>query len=147
MSRKARRSTVTAGELNLTAMIDVAFQLLSFFVLTSKPSDVLANMEIMTPSATPPQEKKTDPPPVLRLTVANDNGQEVWLLNDTPVPFARLEPKVIDWAHDDKSQTVLIQCDPASRHEMLVQALNLCAKAGLTNLSVVTANERMGTPK
>ena len=35
MARKRRRSTFTAGELNLTAMIDVAFQLLSFFLVSA----------------------------------------------------------------------------------------------------------------
>jgi biopolymer transport protein ExbD len=146
MSRNARRSTANAGELNLTAMIDVAFQLLSFFIITAKPVDALANLDIMAPSAEKAPEAST-PPKVLRITTANENGREVWLLNDYPVEFSSMEPVVMRTAADNRGQTVLIQCDPASRHEMLVQALNLCAKAGLTNLSVVTANERVGTLK
>ena len=41
MARKRWKSDARPGELNLTAMIDVAFQLLSFFLITVHPVDVL----------------------------------------------------------------------------------------------------------
>ena len=51
MARKRRRNSFNAGELNLTAMIDVAFQLLSFFLVTAHPVDVLTNLDVFRPMA------------------------------------------------------------------------------------------------
>ena len=53
MARKKRRAEWQAGELNLTAMIDVAFQLLNFFVITSHPVDVFTNLDVFRPSTAP----------------------------------------------------------------------------------------------
>jgi len=49
MARKRRMNQFQAGELNLTAMIDVAFQLLAFFILTAHPVDVMANLAVARP--------------------------------------------------------------------------------------------------
>ena len=40
MSRKKRKRGLEEVELNLAAMLDMAFQLLTFFILTFKPAPV-----------------------------------------------------------------------------------------------------------
>jgi biopolymer transport protein ExbD len=143
MARKSRRSSHTAGELNLTAMIDVAFQLLSFFIITSHPVDVLTNLDVSAPSPQKTQEKDTKPPPVLRITVA----ASTYLLNDVPVGYEDMDSFIQKMAAGDPGQTVLIQCDQGALHYKLVAALDLCAKAGLKNISIVSANKVEGTPR
>lgn len=142
MARKRRKNSASAGELNLTAMIDVAFQLLSFFLITAHPVDVLTNLDVFRPS---PEAKKSDstPPPVLRISVI----LEGYLVNDIPVEFANMEAFIHRMAAADKTQTVLIQCDQRAPHGNLIKALDLCSKAGLSNLSVVSANKVEGTPR
>ena len=139
MARKSRRTDITAGELNLTAMIDVAFQLLSFFVITAHPVDVLTNLDVFRPS---PESKKDNkaPPPVLRITVA----YEGYLVNDVNVDFGPMEDFIKRMAAADPTQTVLIQCDQRAEHKKLIAALDLCAKAGLKNLSVVSTHKVEG---
>ena len=142
MARKRRKNTASAGELNLTAMIDVAFQLLSFFVMTAHPVDVLSNLDVFRPSPEAKQDNKS-PPPVLRITVA----AEGYLVNDVPVEYASMEGFIIRMAAADKTQTVLIQCDQRAYHARLIAALDLCNKAGLINLSVVSTHKVEGTPR
>lgn len=142
MARKSRRTDIKAGELNLTAMIDVAFQLLSFFIITIHPVDVLTNLDVFRPS--PEKAKSNAPPPmVLRITVA----YEGYLVNDVPVEFASMDGFIHRMAKADPNQTVLVQCDQRAEHRKLIAALDLCAKAGLKNLSVVSTHKVEGTPQ
>jgi len=50
--RKQRRKNTDAVELNLAAMLDMAFQLLTFFILTFKPAPVEGQLLLRLP---PPQ--------------------------------------------------------------------------------------------
>src|SRR6185312_8558358 len=60
--RRHRRRKQSDVELNLAAMLDMAFQLLTFFILTFKPAPVEGQIDLMLP---PPQPvtAKTDAPP------------------------------------------------------------------------------------
>ena len=52
MSRKRKRAGDEEVELNLAAMLDMAFQLLTFFILTFKPAPVEGQISLHMP---PPQ--------------------------------------------------------------------------------------------
>jgi biopolymer transport protein ExbD len=134
MARKRRRSTFTAGELNLTAMIDVAFQLLSFFLVTAHPVDVLTNLDVFRPMAEK-QTQEVSPAAVIRVTVFPDG----FTINDRAVDSRQLNALLGKMAELDKSQTVLIQCLNESPHSRLVELLDVCVKLGLSNLSVVSS--------
>jgi biopolymer transport protein ExbD len=41
-------------------------------------------------------------------------------------------------AKADNSQTVTIKCTPDSAHERLIETLNLCSKANMRNVSVMS---------
>lgn len=55
MSRRKKHKSSSADEvkLNVTAMLDMAFQLLAFFVLTFKPAPVEGQIELRMPDAAP----------------------------------------------------------------------------------------------
>lgn len=139
MARKLRRSDAKAGELNLTAMIDVAFQLLSFFIITIHPVDVLTNLNVFRPST----EAGPAKPMVLCITVASEG----YLVNGVPVEFAGLDGFIQRMAKADSNQTVMVQCDQRAEHRKLIAALDLCAKAGMNNLSVVSSHKVEGAPR
>jgi biopolymer transport protein ExbD len=51
--RRKRRRSETAVELNLAAMLDMAFQLLTFFILTFRPAPVEGQISLRMPPAQP----------------------------------------------------------------------------------------------
>ncbi len=136
MARSRKRSHLVAGELNLTAMIDVAFQMLNFFVITMKPQDVLCNLDVSRPA---PDKAKTSQPKInfLRITILPDGNVAI---NDRLVKQADFERNIGQLTALDKSVTVLIACTPQSPHGKLVEVLDLCSKVGLTNLSLVSVD-------
>jgi biopolymer transport protein ExbD len=135
MARKRRRSTFTAGELNLTAMIDVAFQLLSFFLISAHPVDVLTNLDVFRPQPEVTSAPPPVPPKIIRITVFPDG----FTINDRSVDSRSLAKFLSQLAELDKTQTVLIQCLNESPHGKLIELLDVCARLKLTNLSVVSS--------
>jgi len=134
MARKRRRSTFTAGELNLTAMIDVAFQLLSFFLISAHPVDVLTNLDVFRPQAEKSSQQESQAK-IIRVTVFPDG----FTINDRGVDSRQLTSLLGRLADLDKTQTVLIQCTNESPHGKLIELLDICSKLGLVNLSVVSS--------
>ena len=120
-----------AGELNMTAMIDVAFQLLAFFIITTQAVPIFAHLNVLHPSELPGDH----PAPMVRIMVCADTVT----INDRSVDVPALDGVLGRLAALDRRQTVLIVCVPESPHARLVQVLDLCAKAGLDNLSVVSS--------
>lgn len=135
MARKKRRSHLNAGELNLTAMIDVAFQLLSFFVMTMKPTDVLAQLDVSRPAPDKRATQQSKPINVIWITILADG---TFILNDRPVKKEDLDLQLTQLGALDKTQTVIVACTPKSSHGKMVEVLDLCSKAGLESLSVVS---------
>jgi len=133
MGRKRRRSSFQAGELNLTAMIDVAFQLLSFFIITAHPVDVLTNLDVFRPMND--TNAKSDNTKVIRVTVFPDG----FTINERSVDSRQLNALLGKLADLDKTQTVVIQCLNESPHGKLIELLDVCSKLGLVNLSVISS--------
>lgn len=137
MARKRRHREEEAGELNMVAMIDVAMQLLNFFLITAKPHDVLTNLDVFRPSAPPKtQDQVVTPPRMLRILVAVDG----YTINDKYVDLPGMESVLGKLGDLDPNQTVLITVSAASKHESLVRVLDICAKTKLKNLSVMSSN-------
>ncbi len=136
MARKRRKSEMPAAELPMTPMIDVVFQLLIYFLVTIHPVDVIANLDVFRPSPEKQQEQMTMPPKMIRILIFEDG----YNINDRPVDTPELDRLLSKLASIDKNQTILIMCTSTSPHERLVQVLDLCAKSGLVNLSVVSSN-------
>ena len=134
MARKRKRQELRAGELNLTAMIDIAFQLLSFFIITVHPVDVLTNLDVFRPSAEKSANQSKVPPKMIKITIF----PEGFSINDRQVDLGDLDRLLGKLAALDKTQTILIMCTSLSPHGKLVDVLDLCAKSGLVNLSVVS---------
>ncbi len=136
MARKRKGIEAPEGELEMTPMIDVVFQLLIYFIVTIKPVDVVTNLDVFRPAPDPKAQKDAPPPQLLRLGVYKDG----YTLNDNPVDLATLDSKLGKMASIDASQTIMITVSAFSEHGMLVKALDLCAKNGLKSLSVVSAS-------
>ena len=136
MAKRRVRKAADSGELNMTAMIDVVFQLLIFFLVTQKPVDTLANLDVFRPSPEKKQEQLQTPPKMIRVQIYPDG----FTINDRPVGMPELDGLLHKLAGIDTKQTIMIMCSAQSKHEDLVRVLDLCAKSGLVNLSVVSTN-------
>lgn len=137
MARRRKRDLGgESGELNMTAMIDVVFQLLIFFLVTQKPIDTMANLDVFRPSPNPPKEEVVTPPKMIKVQIFPDGIA----INDRPVSLPELNSLLAKLAGIDKNQTIMIMCAPQSLHADLIHVLDLCAKTGLVNLSVVSTN-------
>jgi biopolymer transport protein ExbD len=136
MARKHRVSHIIAGELNLTAMIDVAFQLLSFFVITIKPVDTLSTLDFNRPAPTPPSDvQPAAPPPSFRLHVLPDGSYTV---NERSANKEYVDRELTRMAKINKQVTILIMCSQDSPHGALIEVLDDCTRLGLQNLSVLS---------
>ena len=70
MSRRHHRRRSKKGvELNLAAMLDMAFQLLTFFILTFRPAPIEGHLALNLPPPIPlhPPHDRENPPPAARL--------------------------------------------------------------------------------
>ena len=136
MARKRRGIDAPEGELEMTPMIDVVFQLLIYFIVTIKPVDVVTNLDVFRPAPDPNAPKDAKPPQLLRLGIYPDG----YTLNDRQVTLGQMDSSLGKLASIDAGQTVMITVSAHSEHGALVKALDLCAKNGLRSLSVVSAS-------
>ena len=136
MARKRKRPDSPAAELEMTPMIDVVFQLLIYFIVTTKPIDVITNLDVFRPAPDKTAPKDQKPPNLVRIGVYQDG----YTVNDVKATLESLDTALAKVASIDASQTLMITVSAVSEHGQLVQALNLCAKNGLKSLSVVSAS-------
>jgi len=123
-------------ELQMTPMIDVVFQLLIYFLVTFETPDVLAQLDVFRPSPDSQPKEQQDPPKMIQINIFPDG----FSINARPVTLEELDTLLTKLAAIDTGQTVLITAGSASEHGDLIRVLDLCAKTGLTNLSVVSGN-------
>lgn len=150
MARHRRKQSEV--ELNLAAMLDMAFQLLAFFILTFKPSPVEGQISLHLP---PPQ-------PVANIKAekqAGDNvtdlspvaGLETLVISLFSTPSGQLASMAIGEANvaserelDTRLKTILkdpgspfdqviLQVDSALHYEELMQIVDVCTRQTLSN--------------
>jgi biopolymer transport protein ExbD len=116
---KIRRTTSGAPdkiELNMTPMIDVVFQLLSFFMFTLRISAVEGNFDIKMPSAARTMVDIPDANVALkvRLVAKPDGSLAQIIYNDRPLAsFAALRSQIVSFIGNDQAakQSAEIEID------------------------------------
>jgi biopolymer transport protein ExbD len=131
MARKRKSQMGEKAELNMTPMIDVVFQLLIFFVVTIKQEDILARLDVNRPAPETPPEKIEE---IELLTI--QVYKEGFVLQGKRVTLEELTRQMERVAGLNKNVSVVIKCTADSPHAYLMQALDACANAKLTNLNV-----------
>jgi len=135
--RRRRNADQGGGEIEMTPMIDVVFQLLVYFVVTIQPVDVAAHLDVFRPSASAPPKEQKEPPKMLRVQIYPAG---VLLINDKSVTIDALATYLGKLAAFSKTQTVMIMCSRDSDHKDLIAVLDRCARVGLNNLSVLSTD-------
>ena len=168
MSRKSRSDEEVT--LNVTAMLDMAFQLLAFFILTFKPPPPEAQIFLKLP---PPQavlgiasgqnagqEPDKDPSkikPTKSLIVSlMDNGgngavSKVGIgISTEPlkqIPYNELEGDIRDWLQKQGYEQLIVQFSATLHWEEVMKVVDMCAKmttkeGKLPELSFLCVGER-----
>ena len=132
MARKRRRHKLQAGELNLTAMIDVAFQLLAFFIVATHPIDVFTNLNVFRPEPETPPVQKEQPDDLLEVMVYKDG----FVMQRRKVTIDEVERQLKQVAKTSPNMSLIVKCTKDSLHRDLVRVLDTSAKVGLTKISV-----------
>ena len=136
MARQRKRPELAAGQLEMTPMIDVVFQLLIYFIVTIKPIDVITNLDVFRPAPDKKADPDQKPPNLVRVGVYQDG----YTVNDVQATPESLDQALAKVVSIDAGQTIMITVSAFSEHGKLVKALDLCAKNGLRSLSVVSAS-------
>ncbi len=151
MSRRKRHKLPDAVELNLAAMLDMAFQLLTFFILTFRPAPLEGRIDLRMPpplTATPdiptlPGDKDNlvDPLANLRTLVVEilpgDDGAIGMMqvagrpVDNLPLLDRRLSRLLTDPAMP--FQQVVIQVGARLRYDALMSVVEVCSRQKLAD--------------
>lgn len=131
---KLRKSEDDEPVLNLTPMIDVVFQLLVFFMVATQFLDPEREIDIALPEASAgnPAPKENNE------IVINVFADGRMVVSGQDVDDAQLLQTLKAAALDDPNTPVTIRGDGQARHERIVQVMDACSRAGLTQFNVGT---------
>lgn len=138
MARTRRKRKVEDAAVPLSAMIDIVFLLLIYFIVTQKPiiEDTLLGVNLPAPGSS----KSNKPVQLFTIDVMKVKGGEgdnVYYLNGRPWYFNDLKDTLVETAKTDPDITVIINCDPNAKHKKLIRLLDACNQAGLTKLNLL----------
>lgn len=123
--------------LNLTPMIDVVFLLLIFFMVATTFLDPEREIEVELPTAESGAEPER-PPEEIVIAVLEDGG---FIHQGTRFDREGLLELLRRAAQHDPKTPVTIRGHRLARHESVVEVMDVCGIAGLSNLAVGTSHE------
>lgn len=151
MRRKKKRRKLENVQLNLAAMLDMAFQLLTFFILTFRPAPTEGYLQLNLPPPVALTNVRADAPPsdspagelgleTLNLFVtSNDQGEVTEItVGMQPVIKGGLSPVTLRRLHEHLKSIFDIQAIPFDRiqlavdgrlrYEELMKIVDVCTK-------------------
>ena len=138
--RKKGRKAAEGGQINMTPMIDIVFQMIIFFVCTVELERKAVNERIrlaMAPHG--PAEEKKDPRTIL--VDVDDKGRISINRTQLPLPvFNAVIRKAV--AETGQTTPVVIRGDIDTRHEHIRKVMDICSSAGLWKIRFAAIKDR-----
>ena len=150
--RRRKRRTQSEVELNLAAMLDMAFQLLTFFILTFKPAPIEGQVLLRMP---PPQPitalnagekagsdpKNTNPLQGLNTLVVSilahpDGSMKQMAIGETPIAGLTAFDRTLTEVLGDPASVfdqVIVQVDSRLHYGPLMQVIDVCTRQKLSS--------------
>jgi len=133
-SRLKRRTEIKKGYIDMAPLIDVVFQLLIFFMLTSN-FVLQPGIKVNLPKAISSEVIRSEN------LVVTLSGQDLLFLNDQPTTIQLLVPQIRQAAQDNK--TVLLRADTSASLGRVVEIWDLCRESGIPQINIAT-NQKIG---
>ncbi len=130
-------------ETDISPMIDVAFLLLIYFLVTTTLQKNEADLSLTLPGVSASDSKKVK----IKQTVVKIDPQGVIYVNDevadqdtsdrsVPVLTDRLKRYAASTALAQTEPQIIIDCDDKGKGQRFVDVLNACAKADIKNITL-----------
>ncbi|MGV3605583.1 MAG: ExbD/TolR family protein [Planctomycetaceae bacterium] len=129
--------------INLTPMIDIVFQLIIFFMVGSRFTEMEKKVDLSVPEVSTKAELPTAP----EKFVVNVYRDGKLTLNEQPVTREQLIAQLSDAKRSNPDISVTVRGDGASPLQEVANALTACKQAGIADMgiSVRVAKENTGT--
>ena len=134
----ARRHSTEGVELNVTAMLDMAFQLLAFFILTFRPGPLEPAVQLHLPRVQPvvngpsPSNFKPAGIDTLRINLySTSGGLDRMTINDLPAQtFDVLRDNMRTTLSDPGSpiEQVIVQASESLRYDEVMKVIGICSE-------------------
>lgn len=126
-------------EINLTALIDVVFTLIIFFVVTTSFNSRSA-LKITLPNSSASQVEAQQKPLVILIDRSGNYivADNVLVRSD----LSSLQEAMREQAGSDKNRTIVIQADAKTSHQSVITAMDAVGKLGFSRLSIATSPEQ-----
>lgn len=118
--------------LNLTPMVDVVFQLILFFLLGTKFTEMERKIGLEIPQVTSSQALAA----TAERHVINIYPDGTITFNGTPVSLQQLRKRLQDAAAEGPSAGVLVRADAQGPFQAVATVLAACKQAGLGQLGI-----------
>ena len=130
--------------MNISPLIDVAFLLLIYFLVTTTLQKSEADLEMALPGVDKVESDSVQVDQMM-IKIESDGGI---LVNDevvdppggdftAPGVSDRLERYAFSCKLAQSTALVLVHCHPDAKQQRFVDVLNACAKAEITNISII----------
>ncbi|MDD2599058.1 MAG: biopolymer transporter ExbD [Kiritimatiellae bacterium] len=134
--RKNRRGELPAFQ--MTAMMDIVFLLLCFFITTSVFSQWEYEIDISLPSAESGKVPDRLPGEII-INISKDGRISV---NQQDLTLDALKGRLDRLAKYFPGQPVVLRADKATQYEDLIKVIDTCRKADIWNFSMATSEDK-----
>ncbi|HJQ81612.1 MAG TPA: biopolymer transporter ExbD [Lacipirellulaceae bacterium] len=140
--RLPQRRSLASAYINMTPMIDVTFQLIIFFLLSSRLAQQETQMELDLPAAASGREAVDDDRP--RLTV-NVSAEGRVMLSSTETPREEMAGRLrIERERLGRDLEVRVRADRSVPYRAVAPILLACAEAGIWNVTFAVVEKVEG---
>jgi len=124
----------------MTPLIDVVFQLLLFFLTATSFYKVEKDIKVDPPRASE-AKSAAQLPQEITVNVRNEADGGFFVVNQRIVALDELTNLLTKAAKDNPRVGVIIRGDKHAYHKRIVDVLNTCKKANITNHNIATTAE------
>jgi biopolymer transport protein ExbD len=136
------RRSLASAYINMTPMIDVTFQLIIFFLLSSRLAQQETQMELDLPAAASGREAVDDDRPRLTVNVSADGRV---MLSSTETPPEEMARRLrIERERLGGDLEVRVRADRSVPYRLVAPILLACAEAGIWNVTFAVVEKVEG---
>lgn len=127
-----KTESVEEPQLNLTPMLDVVLQLIIFFMVGTRFSELERQYDIQLPTVSAAQPLTSLPDEI----VVNIDSEGQIVVGNEVVSLADLEERLQSARENYAGQSVVIRGDAEGRYQRVMDVLAICHRAQITNISL-----------